>query len=307
MSSTMLAQMCSGPPKKTNSVQAPPKPSAQMASKPTGKTSSYTTLHDWGPVVVRYSREDCTVDRLSQNYASEDHAPDLWNAVVANLPGRAEYAQYNTAVEEGNSVVGTNSREANFGASQYGCTLPLAKECHPVIITDEGTVAGSMKDAEVAVCLSGDEILNVGRSTSESDCAAKCSADRLCAAYTFTGNQCILQNGLMQTQNPGYLLGQHSAGLKTHVRHCNFVYKEDGEIVCEDEPQKEKNCFGPFPPDRFDITECHPNQREGQAHFFERMEPLTVMEWKSSTTVEPGVPPPANDTSVLPNFGEEKK
>jgi len=259
-------------------------------------------------VVVR-SRAGCNFERLTDNYKSEDHQSGEWETVIENIPNREKYAKYNTGITEGNTIVGTNDRQANYGSkNQYGCTVPNADDCHPIIISDEGTVAGSMENAEVAVCLYGEEILNVVPTTNETDCAVTCNANKLCAAYTYAaGNQCIMQNGLVQTQNPGFVLGQYSDGLNTRVRHCNFTHKENGDIVCEDETSQEKNCFGPFPQDRFDITQCHPTAGEGTKKYFERMEVLATMEWKSATTVEPGVPPPANDSSVLPVFEENKK
>ena len=268
--------------------------------------TTYSTLHNWGPVVVR-TMPGCSVERMDNHYSSETHDPETWEKIVEQIPDRERYAKYNTGILEENTIIGTNNRQANYGAAQYGCVVPDTKECYPVIVSDDSTVAGSMADAEVAVCLYGEEILNVDLSTNESDCAAKCSSDKLCAAYTFTGNQCILQNGLIQTQQPGFILGQHSDGLKTRVRHCNFVHKENGDIICEDEPNQEKNCFGPFPPDRFDVTQCHTTAVEGEKHFFERMEVLRSLEWKAATTVEPGVPPPANDSSVMPVYEEKKK
>lgn len=305
MPSVSLAQMCSGPPKKSNHPPAPAvKAPSQMAS---AKTTSYSTLHNWGPVVVR-TMPGCNVERMGNRYSSETHDPETWEKIMDQIPGRERYAKYNSGILEENTIVGTNDRRANYGAtSQYGCAVPDAKECYPVIISDEGTVAGSMADAEVAVCLYGEEILNVDLTTNESDCAAKCSNDALCAAYTFTGNQCILQNGLIQTRQPGFILGQYSDGLKTRVRHCNFAHEENGDIVCQDEPSQEKNCFGPFPPDRFDITQCHTTAAEGEKHFFERMEVLQSLEWKAATTVEPGVPLPANDSSAMPVFEEKKQ
>ena len=284
---------CSAPPQTTLSreeEETPPTPSG---------TDGYTTLNNWGPVIRRGSTKDCIIGRTVQEYSSADHNSQQWNAIMeTKQEQRKPYNKYNSNIIEGNTIIGNNYRRANYG-NQYNCHLDTEQNCGDVPITGDGTVASSQDTMETSVCLNVDnEILGIGKVETEAECASKCSSDKKCAGYTFSGTQCILQNSQLVTKHPGFVLGQYSAGVQTKVRHCNF---QNGE--CVQEEQEARSCHGPFTKDRFPITECY-NQKEGEDNRMQKLQVLAPFQLKSPTTIEPGVPPPARPMFVFPQQQE---
>lgn len=289
-------QQCQAPPEQTslNRTEGTPPTSAQTATKSTG----YTTLNNWGPVVKRTSTGSCTIGRTIQPYASEKHNSDKWEKIVAPLElRRRKYEEYNTDVVEmkNNTLIGNNQRRANYG-EQYNCDLGGARgsACTEIPITSDGTVAATADKAEATFCMDNrNEILGIESVKTESECASKCSANKQCAGFAVVGKECILQNASILTKNPGFVLGQYTEGIQTKIRHCQF---ENGECI-EEISKAEQSCHGPFSTDRFSVASCL-SEAEGLKRTVERLQVLAPFR----ENIEPGVPPPANRQLVIPRY-----
>ena len=324
MSSIRLAQMCSKPPTAMSSSQQesapaqcsrPPNTASttlqnaapQTTSKPTTSNKiTYTTVNNWGPVIGRTSSVPCNLERTLVDFSSESVNPEEWERIMARYEERRqEFSKFNQDEDKGNTVIGTNGRQPNH-ETQYACQFPKVDECLPVLITEDGTLA-NLKNAEQVVCLgNGDEIIDVKNTSSESECSQQCDSNNVCAGYTFTGGQCVLQNSLILTQNPGYILGQQSFGVNTRIKHCSFE-GEGKDSVCIPEKDTEKNCFRTAGVDALPITSCPSTPEEGLQELKTNLQPLDPFEFNTTTmnATIPGTPPPANDSSIMPVY--EKK
>ena len=121
----------------------------------------------------------------------------------------------------------------------------------PVRVNDDGVLGGNIE-----VCLGdGDEIHGTSPAGTQAECSARCTADKQCAAFTYVQGQCILQNRQVVAQHPGYVLGQATGGVDTHVRNC-AGWNEKGECVdAPSAPGKTCYAFGSAK-DRHDVREC---------------------------------------------------
>lgn len=321
--SVQLTQMCTAPPKSSSTLQSSSAPtntttqpmqcskppsnlnsnreaSSLTASQPkvSGKVS-YSTIHNWGPVVGR-SPTSCTTERYIPSYSSENNNSEEWDKITSQYPSRQEYEEYNSNIEEGNTIIGNNNRQANYG-KQYNCIVENDKtKCDLVVINEDGALAATYADGEGVVCLGqGEEILGVTLSD-ESSCSQKCSQDPLCAGYTHTGNHCILQNHNIITKNAGEVLGQYSPGIKTNIKNCRF---QNGKCVENGFEIVQKNCHGIFPQDHLSITECENTEVEALNKVGKKLE---VMKPFQNRDADPFIPPSANDSSTMPVYEKAK-
>ena len=323
MSSIRLAQMCSKPPTAMSSGQQQQDSAPAQCSRPpntsttlqnteapktvqTAKKITYTTVNHWGPVIGRTSSIPCKLERTLVDFSSESVNPEEWEKIIAKFKERREeYSKFNQDEDKGNTVIGTNGRQPNH-ETQYACQFPDLDKCLPVLITEDGTLA-NLQNAEQVVCLgNSDEIIDVKNTSSESECSQQCDSNNICAGYTFTGGQCVLQNSLILTQNPGYVLGQQSLGVNTRIKHCSFE-GEGKDSVCVPEKDIEKNCFTLAGTDALPITSCASSVEEGLQDLKTNLQPLDPFEFNTKTmnATIPGTPPPANDSSIMPVY--EKK
>jgi hypothetical protein len=322
MSSIRLAQMCSKPPPTEMSSNKGGSAPAQCSRPPNaGSTTlqtsaaapatttnkiTYTTVNNWGPVIGRTSSLPCNIERTLVDFSSESVNPEEWKKTMANYEERRQdFSKFNQDEDKGNTVIGTNDRQPNH-ETQYACQYPDVNNCLPVLITEDGTLS-NLQNAEHVVCLgNGDEIIGVENISSESECSQQCDANNVCAGYTFTGGQCILQNSLLLTQNPGYILGQHSLGVSTRIKHCSFE-SEGKNSVCIPKKDTEKNCFRTAGVDALPITSCPGTLEEGLQELKTNLQALDPFEFNTKTmnATIPGTPPPANDSSIMPVY--EKK
>ena len=266
--------MCSGPPTTLASTPTNPQATAPAAPPPAKQTTTYTTLKHWAPVVARSTDQPCSMDGSNTN------------------------ATHNQGV----NVTADARRISAFKHLLGGPSsrwFPASKGCQVVGIREDGTLGGGIE-----ACLGdGDEILGLNPAGSQAECAAKCTADKKCAAYTYVQGQCILQNSHVVDKNPGHVLGQATIGVDTHVRNCSSW--KNGE--CVDNPSAPSRACHAFASmkDRHDVRDCA--GEEGQAlealarrtgdggHF----QLLNAMEWRTHPSRRPVT---ANDSSMMPVY-----
>lgn len=276
--------MCSGPPTTLASTPTKPKPTAS----PPPATTTYTTLKHWAPVVARSTDQPCVVDVVQPaHYANATHNQGQWEAVTADAKDRETYEAY-------------NSTDSNVHpAAERACAFPASKGCQVVGIREDGTLGGGIE-----ACLGdGDEIRGMEPTGTQAECAAKCTADKQCAAYTYVQGRCILQNRLVVDKNPGHVLGQATIGVDTHVRNCSAW--KNGE--CLDNPSAPSRTCHAFASmkDHHDVRECAGEEnvaleslagRNGDGGHFQL---LNAMEWKTHPSRRPVT---ANDSSMMPVY-----
>ena len=221
------------------------------------------------------------------HYANATHNQGQWEAVTADAKDRESYKAY-------------NSTDSNVHPSaERACAFPASKGCQVVGIREDGTLGGGIE-----ACLGdGDEILGLKPAGSQAECAAKCTAEKQCAAYTYVQGQCILQNRHVVDKNPGHVLGQATIGVDTHVRNCSSW--KNGE--CVDNPSAPSRTCHAFASmkDRHDVRDCAGEEgqalealarRSGDGGHFQL---LNAMEWRTHPSRRPVT---ANDSSMMPVY-----
>ena len=189
--------MCSGPPTTLASTPTKPKATAPAAPPPAKQTTTYTTLKHWAPVVARSTDQPCSMDVVQPtHYANATHNQGQWEAVTADAKDRESYKAY-------------NSTDSNVHPSaERACAFPASKGCQVVGIREDGTLGGGIE-----ACLGdGAEIRGMEPAATQAECAAMCTADKQCAAYTHVQGGASFRTALLWTRTLVTSLAKQPSG-----------------------------------------------------------------------------------------------